>query len=93
MKLSSNAASLMAEDCDTSKQTQEEYMKLSKMLMAVTAAMIFAGGSVVYVNSSSGTDACEIAASCGRCGDGYCAKQCGENAKNCPRDCGVPSAK
>ncbi len=69
-------------------------MKISKMLMAVTAALIFASGSAVYVNSSyAGSAACEIAGSCGKCGDGYCAKQCGENARNCPRDCGVPSAK
>jgi hypothetical protein len=26
--------------------------------------------------------------SCGRCGDGYCAKQCGENETSCPKDCG-----
>jgi hypothetical protein len=26
---------------------------------------------------------------CGRCGDGYCAKQCGETATSCPKDCGT----
>ncbi len=26
---------------------------------------------------------------CGRCGDGYCAKTCGETATSCPRDCGT----
>lgn len=26
---------------------------------------------------------------CGKCGDGYCAKQCGETAQSCPKDCGV----
>lgn len=27
-------------------------------------------------------------AACGKCGDGYCNPRCGENATNCPRDCG-----
>lgn len=26
---------------------------------------------------------------CGRCGDLYCAKQCGETAMSCPMDCGT----
>ena len=26
---------------------------------------------------------------CGRCGDGFCAATCGENALTCPRDCGT----
>lgn len=25
---------------------------------------------------------------CGRCGDGACVAACGENALNCPQDCG-----
>jgi hypothetical protein len=25
---------------------------------------------------------------CGRCGDGFCSKSCGETAKTCPQDCG-----
>lgn len=29
----------------------------------------------------------EAANACGRCGDRYCATQCGENAVNCPKDC------
>lgn len=28
-------------------------------------------------------------ASCSKCGDGYCAKQCGETAQSCPKDCGT----
>lgn len=28
-------------------------------------------------------------AACGKCGDGYCAKQCGETAQSCPKDCGT----
>jgi len=70
-------------------------MKISKILMAVMASLVLAGGSAFYVNSTfADTAACEIAGGCGKCGDGYCAKQCGETAKNCPRDCGgVPIAK
>ena len=34
--------------------------------------------------------ACATAtAACGKCGDGYCAKQCGETAQSCPQDCGA----
>ncbi|MEO7672571.1 MAG: hypothetical protein ABIU09_00660 [Pyrinomonadaceae bacterium] len=70
-------------------------MKISRLLMVVTAALVFTGGSAFYVSSNtSGSDACEIAGGCGKCGDGYCAKQCGETATTCPRDCGgVPMAK
>ena len=30
-------------------------------------------------------------AACGKCGDGYCNKRCGETAASCPRHCGVGS--
>jgi hypothetical protein len=36
--------------------------------------------------------AAPAAARCGKCGDGQCVASCGENAQNCPQDCGVPSA-
>lgn len=32
------------------------------------------------------------AASCGKCGDGRCVRQCGENPISCPADCGVSSS-
>ena len=31
------------------------------------------------------------AAACGKCGDGQCVRQCGENERTCPRDCAVTS--
>lgn len=31
---------------------------------------------------------CQDQAMCGRCGDGFCSKTCGENSTNCPADCG-----
>lgn len=65
--------------------------------MIVTATLAIAGSSAVYVSSNIAADAaCEIAGSCGRCGDGQCVKSCGENAKTCPQDCGgggVPTTK
>lgn len=74
-------------------------MKISKILMVAVTALFFAGGSAFYVNSSfagnAGCDASQdVASTCGRCGDGYCNPRCGENAKNCPRDCGgFPESK
>jgi len=32
---------------------------------------------------------CHEQSMCGRCGDHYCAKQCGETATSCPVDCGT----
>lgn len=77
---------------------KEETMKISKMLMAVMATLVIAVGSAFYVNASFvDSAACgtgDVASKCGKCGDGYCNPRCGENATNCPRDCGgVPSAK
>ena len=67
-------------------------------MLGCLVALIIAIGSVFYVNSGFANNAtCEmgqdVAAACGKCGDGYCNKRCGETATSCPRDCGVPSAK
>lgn len=34
------------------------------------------------------SDGATTSRSCQRCGDGFCAKSCGETAENCPEDCG-----
>ncbi len=74
-------------------------MKISKVMLGFLMAFVVAVGSAFYVNSGSANNStCEMrqdvaAAACGKCGDGYCNKRCGETATSCPRDCGVPSAK
>lgn len=55
---------------------------LSIVFLSVTAV---AFGATPSQNGECAT----TTAACGKCGDGYCAKQCGETAKSCPADCGV----
>jgi hypothetical protein len=31
------------------------------------------------------------AGACGKCGDGFCNKRCGETSASCPKDCGTGS--
>lgn len=71
-------------------------MKISRMLMVFLATFFIAIGAAFFVNSGwAGNTACAmgVSAACGKCGDGYCNPRCGETSKNCPRDCGVTSAK
>jgi len=54
--------------------------------------LLLAAAMSISVAGTPGVDkACDKAevAACGKCGDGFCAKQCGETAETCPRDCGV----
>lgn len=59
------------------------------------AAPVFADDAPVppaaktAVECSTAPDGEAVASSCQRCGDGYCAKSCGENEKTCPKDCGA----
>lgn len=55
---------------------------LSALLLFVTA-LAFAATPLEKEPCASTT------AACGKCGDGYCAKQCGETAQSCPKDCGT----
>ncbi|MDH3492435.1 MAG: hypothetical protein OEM82_02710 [Acidobacteriota bacterium] len=74
-------------------------MKLSRRLIVVSAVFVFAVAITLFVNMGyAGTLACKAgiasAASCGKYGDGFCNKRCGENKRNCPQDCsGVPLRK
>ncbi len=72
---------------------------ISLMLALLLGSLLTIGGAIPAANAGNqmaGKAACETeqtsgvaAAACGRCGDGFCAVQCGETAKNCPKDCGV----
>lgn len=71
-------------------------MKMISLLLALLlGSLLTIGGAIPTANAGnqlSGKAACETtqtAAACGRCGDGFCAVQCGETAENCPKDCGV----
>jgi hypothetical protein len=71
----------------------ENPMKLLKTLSVVSLAL-FSMAPASFVERQSlltnpEASACQEQAMCGRCGDGYCAKQCGETAVSCPADCGT----
>ncbi|CAN5855218.1 hypothetical protein BH20ACI4_BH20ACI4_34040 [soil metagenome] len=63
-------------------------MRIYKWFLAVLTMVILTVGLAFYVNLSfANNESCETAATCGKCGDGYCNPRCGENAQNCPKDC------
>lgn len=69
-------------------------IRVSPALTAVIFALALALGT--FVPSSMATTSLEKDASaevgaCGKCGDGYCNKRCGETAASCPKDCAVSS--
>jgi uncharacterized low-complexity protein len=69
-------------------QTMSAAILISFTLIAYGAGTPSAAQSVEAADElTSGAPAPTPA--CGKCGDGYCAKQCGETATSCPRDCGV----
>lgn len=65
-------------------------------LSAPLLAMVLMMGAFVpgaAADRSRDASPCDVqVAACGKCGDGYCARQCGETAQSCPKDCGVERA-
>ena len=62
-------------------------------LLAALAVLPFTTGTLPearQADEQSVIDSVDSQGACSRCGDGYCAKQCGETATSCPRDCGTP---
>lgn len=59
-------------------------------VLAIGAAIPTASAGALL--SGKACDTTQTAAACGKCGDGFCAAQCGETAANCPKDCGVVEA-
>jgi len=72
---------------------------MKNLLQALSSAIVIAFALLPYAGPapSSGSEGAEElvtggstpAPACGKCGDGYCAKQCGETAQSCPKDCGT----
>lgn len=64
----------------------------SGLIAAFAAAALFAPSVMATwpASPASGERACE-SSFCGKCGDGYCNKRCGETAQTCPKDCGLVS--
>jgi hypothetical protein len=61
---------------------------MKKLFQTLSAAMLISFALVPYAFSGTSPTPAPAPA-CGKCGDGYCAKQCGETAQSCPKDCGV----
>ncbi len=66
---------------------------MKKVLHTISAAIVLASALVAFgAGSAGGPQGSEHqppTPACSKCGDGYCAKQCGETATSCPKDCGV----
>ena len=60
---------------------------LRATLIAVAFAAVSIGFGAASTTDKSTVERQQSAASCQRCGDGYCARSC-ENAQTCPADCG-----
>jgi hypothetical protein len=60
---------------------------LRATLIAVAFAAVSIGFRAASTADKSSVEQQQGAASCQRCGDGYCARSC-ENAQTCPADCG-----
>jgi hypothetical protein len=65
-------------------------MKTLKVLSVMSLGMLSLATAGITMQSQAEPEAvsCHEQSLCGRCGDGYCAKQCGETAQSCPADCG-----
>jgi hypothetical protein len=68
-------------------------MLLQSLPLALLAALAVLPFTVGTQAEAQVVDSSAVAENlCGRCGDGQCAKTCGETATSCPKDCGgVPS--
>jgi hypothetical protein len=69
-------------------------MKLLKVLSVMSLALFpLAPVSVEALSqpalAESQATPCPEQELCGKCGDGYCAAQCGETERSCPKDCGT----
>lgn len=65
---------------------------MKKTVQALMFALVLPLAAVPFaISGTTRTEPSDASSMCGRCGDGYCAKQCGETATSCPRDCGTAS--
>ncbi len=69
-------------------------MKIWKFSSISIVAFVLFAVTALFVPSSMAVNDVENSAcatetnACGKCGDGYCNKRCGETALSCPKDCG-----
>lgn len=66
---------------------------IKKLLLSIVISVIaigigFAGGIRTADSPGRNSTVNVQGAACGKCGDGVCVRQCGENATSCPADCG-----
>jgi hypothetical protein len=59
-----------------------------RTVLVTVNSMLIALAFLVMAWPAAVAGADEPTGLCGRCGDGYCAAQCGETATSCPKDCG-----
>lgn len=83
----------------TIQHKKRETMTMSKLLTIAAILAAFMLAAPVFADDASVSPAAKtaaecstapneaVASSCQLCGDGYCAKSCGENEKTCPKDC------
>lgn len=63
---------------------------LAAFILVLPAATQLSSAPAVVAESTPET---QVAARCGKCGDGQCVRSCGETPETCPVDCGISSPK
>jgi hypothetical protein len=65
-----------------------KFSSISIVAFALFAAIALYAPSSIAVDESGNSACATETNACGKCGDGYCNKRCGETTSSCPKDCG-----